>query len=44
MMVLNFWGNQDGTRFKVFWGAAARALESNVGYDSHHHRHSKDDY
>ena len=35
MRVLNCRGNQDGSKFQVFWDATARVIEMDTGYGAH---------
>ena len=35
MRTLNFRGNQDGSKFQVFWDTTARVIETDTGDYSH---------
>ena len=35
MRFLNFYGNQDGSKFQVFWDTKARVIEMDTGIGAH---------
>ena len=41
MKVLNFCGNQYGSKFQVLWDATALVIETDTGDGAHHQRHAE---